>query len=408
MKTKLIRIAFALLSVLILAAILLTLGQREREARPSATSYNPSGLHALRQLLTERGIETRVDRYEQPRLAKNELVIAAYVESGPDLFGRKPLKAIEEALNGHLKKGGRVLVLPFDPDFQARSVEAVKATTGVIQPSTKRELQVNTSPLTFSTLTIDSGRASAGSATFLNLEFEAFAFASWMKDSFGSKDPFVITTKSRDGILARTADGLFATNRFIDRNNNAEVALSIIEGLVPKGGRVVFTEATLGEGLEPSLVGTLGPWAVGMWMQLILLFLVIVFTLGVRFGLPEQERRRQQGQRELLEAVSDVYRRANSVAVALDTAYEMADRRIRRGMKLPAQVSLEDRDRLLPEPLVTCLRQVDQARIPIVRVDSKGRAHISYSVNQAEAQRMIQKLEDQLNDVVPKTENRIS
>ena len=408
MKPKLTRIAFTLLSVLILAAILLTLGQREREARPSATSYNPSGLHALRQLLIERGIETRVDRYEQPRLAKNELAVAAYVESGPDLFGGKPLKAIEEALHGHLEKGGRVLVLPFDPDFQGRSIEAVKATTEVIQASTKRKLQVNTSPLTFATLTIDGGSASAGSATFLNLEFEAFAYASWLKRGFGSNDPFVVTTKSSDGILARTADGLFATNRFIDRSDNAEIALNIIEGLVPEGGRVVFTEATLGEGLEPSLVGTLGPWAVGMWMQLILLFLVIVFTLGVRFGLPEPERRRQQGQREMLDAVADVYRRANSVAVALDTAYEMADRRIRRGMKLPAQVSNADRDRLLPGPLVACLHKVDQARIPIVRVDSKGRTHVSYSVNSVEAQRMILQLEERLNEVVPKTKNRIS
>ena len=51
MKGLLPKFSFGLLAVLVLATILLTVGRRETYAQPSVTSYNPSGLHALQEVL---------------------------------------------------------------------------------------------------------------------------------------------------------------------------------------------------------------------------------------------------------------------------------------------------------------------------------------------------------------------
>lgn len=392
MKGLLPKFGFALVAILIVSAILISLGQRESKAKPSANSYNPSGLHAFMELLHKNGIRTRVDRLQKPRLDSKDLVIAAYIEAGPSAFGSSPIKDIEQALEGHIAKGGRVLVLPFEEDFRARSFTAVKAATPIRSWSGDETLQVSSAPLTFGT-----------SPQFLPTGYADYW--AWTKKD---ESPFVVMEQMGDGILARASDGLFATNRFLDRADNAQLALRLVKGLLPEGGRVVFTEASLGDGIVPTLASTLGPWAVGIWMQLTVLFLVVIFTLGIRFGLPAVERRKQAGQREMIDAIADVYVRAKSTAVALDIAYQEADYRIRRGLKLPAHVSIQERDRLIPESLAALLARIDQMRKPQVEVDAKGRQKVYYSLNPNEALSLIQKLDAQLQEFVPKTKNRLS
>jgi hypothetical protein len=137
-------------------------------------------------------------------------------------------------------------------------------------------------------------------------------------------------------------------------------------------------------------------------------FLVVIFTLGIRFGLPAIERRNQMGQREMIDAISDVYNRSRSTSVALDVAYQNADYRIRRGLKLPAHLSLEERDRLLPPELARLLDYVSQMRKPLVKIDEKGRQKVTHRLNPQEALDLIQKLERELDAFVPRTRNRIS
>lgn len=408
MKANISRLAYGLVAILIIAAILISIGQRETNAKPSAGSYNPSGLHAFQELLGRNGIRTRVDRLEQPQLKPNDLVIAAYVDEGPQIWGDNPLAPIDKSLKEHLKKGGRILVLPFDKDFRARSFTAVKATTPIVNKFDETVLQVNSAPLTFGSFSDYDGEVSTGSAQLLPFTFEDVTYSSWMKREVNSTDPFVAYASRGKGMIARTADGLFATNRFIDRNDNATIALQIVKGMVGEGGQVVFTEATLGAGISPSLVNILGPWATGIWIQLTVLFLVVVFTLGIRFGLPAVERRTQTGQREMIDAISDVYLRAKSTAVALSVAYDEADRRIRRNLKMPAHLSSQERDRHLPESLATTLAHVDKMRSPVIQTDSKGRQKVIYRLDPSDALELIRKLEEELDAFIPRSTNRIS
>jgi hypothetical protein len=402
------RFALGLLAVLVIAAILISLGQRETYARPSANSYNPSGLHALRELLSENGIASKIDRLEVPRIEPNDLVIAAYVESGPSMFGQDPLDPIEKQLDRHIRRGGRVMVLPFDEDFRARSLTAVKAATPIFSTSSKESLQVNSAPLTFGNLSEWGEEATSGSATFLPFEFEDDTYSPWFRRSSNSGEPFLTLALRGSGMFARFSDGMFATNRFIDRSDNAQIALRSIQGLLKDGGKVVFAEGTLGGAISPSLVDILGPWAAGIWVQLTVLFLVVIVTLGVRFGLPSQERRKQVGQREMVDAISDVYRRARSTSTAMDAVYNLADHRIRRGLKLPAHLTNVERDKFLPPSLVRLLQDVDLAKKPLIEVDSKGRQRISHRLSGSEALALAQNLEQELDAFVPKVPNRIS
>jgi hypothetical protein len=408
MKGLLPKFAYALLAILLVAGLLLTLGQRETKAYPSANSYAPSGLHALRELLETNGVATHLDRLESPRLRKGDLAVVAHVNRTFSFFGGNPLKPVEESLEKFVKDGGTVLVLPFDEDFRARSYTAIKQFTAVVSPDGQEKYEVNSSPLDFGTMSENGDNFSSGGAQFLPIEFEDETYTSWYKRGPASGEPFVAISSRSAGTLCRTADGLFVTNRVLDRGDNAELALRVVNGLLPEGGRVVFVEAAVGEAVSPSLVNVLGPWATGMWMQLTLLFVVIVVTLGIRFGLPDMERRKQRGQREMVDAVADVYNRAKSTAVSLDVAYRSADQRIRRALKLPQHTTAPDRDRLLPPSLVMLLKEVEVMKQPIVEIDSKGVQRVSYRLQPTEALKLMQKLEAELDSVFPKGGNRIS
>jgi len=143
-------------------------------------------------------------------------------------------------------------------------------------------------------------------------------------------------------------------------------------------------------------------------MQILVLFGVIVLTLGVRFGLPVTERRTQQGQRELIDAIADVYCRSRSSAIALDAAYVAANQRIRRAYKLPAGIGDRERDHYLPDDLAKLLYSVDRARTPMVEVLKNGRQKVTYPLNSREARELLAKLETKLDECLPVVQNRLS
>lgn len=413
MKSLIPKFAFALLGILVLAAALLSLGQREAEAHPLASSYNPSGLSAFRELLIQNGLTTEVTRLEVPKLHPNDLVVAPYYQI--DSFfsdDRVPSPATKIALKKHLSQGGRILALPYRLDFRASSAEVLKAPVNLRSTTSTLKLEAHLSTVAqsafsnlFSEFDDEDSPFGNDGATF-SLETRN-PFPAWKTTDY-SGAAIVTLASSEKGILANVTDGIFLTNRFIDRADDAQLGLALIQGLIKPGGRVVFVESTLGESIEPSLVGVIGPWAVGAWMQILVLFGVIVLTLGVRFGLPVTERRTQQGQRELIDAIADVYRRSRSSAIALDAAYVAANQRIRRAYKLPAGIGDRERDHYLPDDLAKLLYSVDRARTPVVEVLKNGRQKVTYPLNSREARELLAKLETKLDECLPVVQNRLS
>ena len=153
--------------------------------------------------------------------------------------------------------------------------------------------------------------------------------------------------------------GIIATNRFIDKNDNAVEAVRLVRTVAKPGSRLVFLEAAFGNGSEPGVLETLGSWALAGWWQLLLLGGVVIYTLGKPFGYPDEERPMQRGGRELIDAVSNIYRRSRMTQLALHAMYDEADRQVRRKLKLPVDAPVSERNRLIPTDLATAFTNIE-------------------------------------------------
>jgi hypothetical protein len=152
------------------------------------------------------------------------------------------------------------------------------------------------------------------------------------------------------------------SNRFIDMADDAEFVLSTIDLLARPGDRLVFTEASFGNVSEPGFFETLGPWAVSAWRQVIVVFLVLVFSLGKRFGYPEERRRVVQSSRDLADAFGNLLRRSKRVDLTLQMAATRLDQQLRLYLRIPRDASEGERNRVLPEPIIKGLARLEEAR----------------------------------------------
>ena len=125
---------------------------------------------------------------------------------------------------------------------------------------------------------------------------------------------------------------------------------------------MVFADASSGDSENPSYVQLIGPWAVGAWYQSLLLFTVVVFTLGKRFGLAAPDRTPEPSQRDLADALADTYARGRAGQIALNVIAADADVRVKSILRLPRSASMEDRNRRLPWPLAHALTVAETKR----------------------------------------------
>jgi hypothetical protein len=336
---------WAALGLLVLSACLIALGRRESEAFPATDSFYPSGTAALHDLIARQGFQVAVDRRPNPRLGKNDVAIAFVFEQTTWSLTEEETQSVPPA-NRNLRKfiegGGRALVLPIEKGFHDVSRQMLEASVEV--RNTRGNLKRKVTPGTGSII-----------ADFLPLD-ESKAVPVWV-----AQEPFLSAYRVGKGTAVVASDGLFATNRFVDKLDNAEVLLSALRAVAEPGSRIVFTEATFGYVRSPGFFESVGKWAEAAWFQCLFLFGVIVYTLGRRFGLPDETRPRQRGTRELLDAVSDTYLRARASQAAMGSALQRADMDLRTVLKLPRDASRGERDRLLPESLSRALARLEAA-----------------------------------------------
>jgi len=318
-------VALVLLGLLGITATMVLLGRRESNAMPSSSSFAPSGTAAFRQLLDRSGFKTDATSSRRPRLAATDvLVVFDYAIDPEDIFGRainpEQVKA-KEAIQNHLDSGGRVLIFPVLANFRSASLAVGKTLTPInVQGDLK------------STLNISSGTGSEPQTTLQQYIDGVNNPASIWQNGDQSE---VLAFQVGQGRALVVRDGIFATNRFFDRGQNAEFAMRLIRTLAKPGSNIVFDEAGFGSPVEPGVLETIGPWAEAMWFQLLFLFAVIAYSLGKPFGLPDNERKPQLGTRELLDAVADTFRRGGMTRIALDTAYRTATSTLRNALRMP-------------------------------------------------------------------------
>ncbi len=348
MKRSAIIVAWSLLGVLTVAGLMITLARTVGRADPRIDSYRPSGLAAFADLLRANGYQVESTTSAFPRLGKNDIAVACLAEE-PTGFENTEINDDTPGALGRLSQfiqdGGKAVLLPIDVNFDDAStrLETREATGDFLS-----------SPLR---VTVHPNR----SAWQVGLP-DDLVTAGLVHDRYDANSNIAWLTRYTDGTVLSFADGYMATNRFIDREQNADVLIGSLSTIAPKGARLVFVESTFGNE-RPGLLEILGPGAIGAWYQSLFLFVVIVFTLGKRFGLPEEVRPTQTGQRELVDAIADTYRRARSTRAACRAAYERADAEVRKSLKLSADAPASDRDLRIPIELATAFRHVFEGTI---------------------------------------------
>lgn len=300
----------ALIVLMVGAAAMLVVGDDTGQAFPSANSYNPSGLKGFAELLQQDGYQVAVDTDVRPRLKPGDLVIAPRIASDYENFNDamqgEDVPQIDKSLDEFADKGGTVLQLGFGQDFAAatKSAENYTVTLG------KKDYEVTS-------LEDDPGAVSPPEGTF------------------DDDNPDLGAWKKGNGKFVGVLIGLVATNRFLDRADNAAYLLDLVHSFAKPGSRIVFAEASFGNRTQRGLLEDIGPWMQSAFWQVVIVVGVAVFAAGRRFGLPVADRYYERGTKELVAAMGGALRRSRkhdqALMIMLDDAYE----RIRNAVRAP-------------------------------------------------------------------------
>lgn len=331
--------ALVLTGLLGLAALSIFLGKGNDAARPSASSYEPSGLRAFADLVRTQGYKVRVDTSLKPTLKPGDVAVLAYVEveQGEEVDERIAFDAyiLSQVANG-------VNALSFQVPRQFRSASLTAQSSENVVDRFDKRAQLKLSSLDGNEVTLAGPR------------FSPYSF---------SANVSAMTVNKGQGTYVSMVGGLGATNRFIDKLDNAAFMLEGVKLAAPKGSTLVFCEAAFGGGVEAGLLASMGLWAVGAWWQIGLLCLVVVYSLSKPFGLPLPVKRKQAGGRDFVDGVSNLFRRAGAGAPALAAMLREANSEIYRKLKLPRDAGPGERDRVIPEKLSLLLRKVEAASL---------------------------------------------
>ncbi len=336
--------AMILLGMLAISTIIITSGRQSSTTWPSVSSTRPSGTAALSELMKSEGWSVEVDRSHKPKAGDGELVVAFVLESAEAFTSQGEDDEVLAYVN-HLreiaKSGATVVILPvsrlYDQESQDVVVEEVSASFAA-----DYKAEVTT-------------RSYAKKvATQIGYELPAGRYAAFSTAS-GS---FVEAAKLGEGSLWVVRDGIGATNRFLDQAQNAEFYSALLTRLAGGSREIRFAEAGFGNAEAQSLLTVMGPWAKAFQWQAILLLLVVIFTLGRRFGKAEIDPERQRTTRDLLIAAGHAMQRGKHGQLALDMLYRESMDRVRNACGALQTESDADVLHRLPPDLTITLKRV--------------------------------------------------
>lgn len=170
-----------------------------------------------------------------------------------------------------------------------------------------------------------------------------------------------------DGIVFECTDWLWLTNEHLRDADNGAFILAVVRKLLPEGGVVYFDDAGQGDlELEREARGfwDIAPWGVRIaFAHLLLLTVLVMYSLGKRFGLPRPAPARAPALGEYVDALASVYERAQAAQPALETVLEDVRRRLCRRLGLPAGATLLQLIQALPpeSPLRDALAEAHRA-----------------------------------------------
>ncbi|MBX3118743.1 MAG: hypothetical protein KF784_06730 [Fimbriimonadaceae bacterium] len=363
--------AWTMLGLLVITAVLMSLGKQDNDSFPSASSYTPSGVRAFRELLESQGYDVHVETTNLAKPDPEALYIAFLVQDSISILDDSslldPPKKIVDAEDGSGDERARYAT----EDWEERRKEKVRPLVPVVKSGanvllvwlprgfhsasrmglegpTKIKAMNGTTYLVSSTKS-DYGPYPAG------MDADD-AIKIWTNPL--TENPYATMGKLGQSTIVEAYDGLAFTNRFIDSQDNAKYVLSLVANGALKSKKIIFLEATIGNATDPSIFAMIGPWAAGIWTQIVFLFILLIVFGAVRFGLAEERRTRQSGTRELVDALGETYARAKANHIGLTAIYEEYDRQVRSKLKLPSEAGPAERNKLIPDSLAKAFATV--------------------------------------------------
>lgn len=335
-RLDLYTVGWALIGLLLLGVLTLTTATASDRVDGNPYSYNRGGSAAMVELLRASGYTVVVDPSLNPDLRPNDLAIAfddteSEPQSAQDILDQSQKRTSALVARKRIRdwrdQGGSILWLPVPKKVEDLQVRKIRRFPGKTFPT----------------------EASFG----LIQSKESFPEAQDVVKIGAFENELAVAHLLRigDGLALVPVSGAFALNYAIGKSENARILLRLVGMLAKPGGRIVLTTATIAGGDTPSFFESIGPWALSAWKQLLLLLVVTAIALGSRFGLPDDQRRREQGSRELVEALGGIYERAKAVDAALQATLKRNEARIAKRLKLSGSADLDAHVHLLPEDL---------------------------------------------------------
>lgn len=374
------RIALIACALLVAASVLFVFGGDSSVTNPSTVNTRGLGLAAYAELLRRNGIDIESDRSPVIRLSQSDvLVVTDYSDrqtfqfqssdeeggsSDPDRDEYadetpptpKQPSQIEQSISRHLAQGGRVMMLGM--------------------PSNQPETRPSGEPIQ-----VVGARGEArflvqcmDSPTLRTPDPTEMAVVLLRYD----QEPFALLSPTGGGVTLEVTDATFLRNRFVAKEDNAELAIWLARRFLPKGGRMVFAEATAGNAETRTALDEVGKWATAAFWQAMLVLAVVAATLSRRFGVASRELTRARGAKELMVAMGDTLERARRQDHALLILRNAAIERIRSALRLSAGMSEQQIIALMPPDAQMLMAHI--IRLQGHEVDSKTAVNLAQSL----------------------------
>lgn len=318
MRSGLPKWVISLFLVLVMIAIISIQESDDGTYYPSIDSASPSGTRILANLLRDEGLVVKQYVGTVPDRIKTDLVV-----SFTPIFSNN-FSANEVWFEDNIPN--RISLGMSAAEFEVASKEAkpieVSAANGATAKLTAAETQGNM----------------FDDIIFTTEDFSVFASMQ----------------ASAKKVEIDVVDGIGATNQFITERDNAAFYVNLIKQSVKKGGTVTFWERPFGNKNQPGLVESLSPQLSSAWRQFLLMFVVLVYTLGKPFGNPVFSRNRARGAKEMMGAFGDFLRRSGRASLAAEIIHKNLDERARQRLKIPSDADDAVRNQYLtPECIAT-------------------------------------------------------
>lgn len=346
---NIIRFALFLVGLLIISSLGLFYKPTNNSASLDPRSILPGGTFALVQLLRKQGYEVTMNHTIPSRTMKNTLVLL-FIQSGnnssEELFknidSKKKRSPLGKFWVAHGKAGGSAIELLEVSKSQQLPLHVPFVR---VQDAKRRIYKTTILPANDLVNHIYTNGSIPG-VVALSAPYKGQSVIDYFANS-----------NSREAYIR---NGEIALNRYLDQADNAALLLNTIK-LIYSGKKIFIEEATFSYQSDPTLSDVFGSWINGAELQALLLLGVIIFSLGNRFGFPEEERAFQRASRELLQGISQVMRRSKSNRPALEQIYIANDRLIRDRLGISRLASSADRNKILPAEVRSAFIEVERA-----------------------------------------------